>query len=120
MMVSLWAFHASVLQAQSPSGEPNLSSTLDDLARMSDTDKNLLLSTVGAETGGGFTWAKIVAWLLFGGIGFVAFMYGKSNRFFKPLIIGLVLMVYPYFISHTFWLYAIGIGLCVALYFWRD
>ncbi|MBI5416310.1 MAG: hypothetical protein HZA29_05805 [Candidatus Omnitrophica bacterium] len=60
--------------------------------------------------------AKIIAWLIFGGVGFVAFVYGKKQQSFKPLLIGLALMGYPYFVNDTFWLYAVGAGLCFLLY----
>jgi hypothetical protein len=37
----------------------------------------------------------IVAGLLFGAIGFMAFWYGRKMSLWKPLAIGLGLMVYP-------------------------
>ena len=67
-----------------------------------------------------FSVAKIFAWIIFGVIGFAVFLYGKKNKSFRPMIIGVVLMVYPYFISGTFLLYFIGIVLTAALYLWRD
>ena len=67
-----------------------------------------------------FNTAKIFAWIIFGAIGFAAFMYGKKNKSVRPLIVGLALMVYPYFISGTFFLYLIGIVLTAVLYFWRE
>jgi len=36
------------------------------------------------------------------------------------MMIGFALMVYPYFISGTFFLYLVGIALTAALYFWRE
>jgi len=36
------------------------------------------------------------------------------------MIIGVALMIYPYFISGTFFLYFVGSTLTVALYFWRE
>ncbi|MCX5702089.1 MAG: hypothetical protein NTW64_03810 [Candidatus Omnitrophica bacterium] len=67
-----------------------------------------------------FSAAKIFACIIFGAIGFAVFLYGKKNKFFRPMIIGVTLMVYPYFISGTFFLYIIGIILTAALYFWRE
>jgi len=69
---------------------------------------------------GDFSAAKIFACTIFGAIGFVVFMYGKKNKFFRPMIIGVALMAYPYFISGTFFLYFVGIALTAALYFWRE
>ena len=65
--------------------------------------------------------AEIVrAGFIFSGIGLVAFVYGKKEGSYKPLSIGIALMAYPYFLTSTFWLYAVGSGLCLLLYFWRD
>ena len=80
-----------------------------------------LLSTAGLTTsGGGFNWPNIIGGLIFGAVGFVAFVYGKKEKSAKPFIIGLILMVYPYFIANTFALYAVGIALTALLFFWRD
>jgi len=68
---------------------------------------------------GNFSPSNLFAGLIFGSIGFVAFIYGKKIASFRPMVIGIVLMVYPYFISGTLFLYLIGIVLTVALYFWR-
>jgi len=67
-----------------------------------------------------FSAAKIFAWVIFGLIGFIVFVYGKKNKLFRPLIIGIALMVYPYFISGTFFLYLVGILLTGALFLWRE
>ena len=67
-----------------------------------------------------FPWPRSSRWITFGAVGFAAFVYGKKERSFKPLVVGIALMGYPYFVNATFWLYAVGIGLCLVLYFWRD
>ena len=58
--------------------------------------------------------------ILFSAIGLGAFLYGKKGALWTPAIIGIVLMVYPYFVSETWILFAVGSGLCAALYFFRD
>jgi hypothetical protein len=63
---------------------------------------------------------QIIAGFIFGGIGFIAFVYGKRWTLWKPLALGLALMIYPYFVSDTLALYAIGTALTLALYFWRN
>ena len=68
----------------------------------------------------GFSVWGLVGGFIFSSIGFVAFMYGKKNSYFKPLIIGIALMAYTFFIRSTVALYLIGICLTAALYFWRD
>lgn len=68
----------------------------------------------------GFSVWGLVGGMLFGGVGFVAFMYGKKNSEFRPMIIGVALMVYPYFLRGTILLFLVGIGLTAALYFFRE
>ena len=63
--------------------------------------------------------AKIFAWIIFGSIGFAVFLYGKKSKLLRPMIIGIVLMAYPYFIPGTFFLYIVGIALTASLYFFR-
>jgi len=55
--------------------------------------------------------------LLFGSIGLGFFIYGKKQRAVVPLFCGLALMIYPYFISNTLALVAIGIALMALPYF---
>ncbi len=67
-----------------------------------------------------FNVAKIFAYVIFGAIGFGVFVYGKKNKLLRPMIIGIALMVYPYFFSGTLAIYLVGIALTAALYFWRE
>ena len=64
--------------------------------------------------------AYIVGALLFGIIGIAAYRYGKKAGLAAPKWIGVALMLYPYGVSETWVLYAIGAGLCVALYGYRQ
>ena len=47
---------------------------------------------------GDFSQAKIIAYIIFGTIGFGAFIYGKKNKLWRAMIVGIALMVYPYFV----------------------
>ncbi|MGE5095275.1 MAG: hypothetical protein ACM3SO_09055 [Betaproteobacteria bacterium] len=58
--------------------------------------------------------------LFFGVVGFAAFMYGRKQARFSPLLIGTALMVYPYFVSGAWLLWSIGLALCASLYVFRD
>lgn len=49
--------------------------------------------------------------LLFGSIGLGFFIYGKKQQAIVPLICGIALMVFPYFVSGTAWLVVIGLVL---------
>ena len=57
--------------------------------------------------------------MLFGIIGFAVFVYGKKQVLWRPMVIGVGLMAYPYFVSQLWLLYLIGAGLCAAVYLWR-
>jgi hypothetical protein len=57
--------------------------------------------------------------LLFGSIGLGFFMYGKKQRSPIPLVCGLALMFFPYFVANTLLLVAIGVGLMAIPYFIR-
>ena len=46
-------------------------------------------------------------------------MYGKKQKVLVPLICGLVLMIYPYFMSNVIALVVIGIALTAVPYFVR-
>ena len=75
---------------------------------------------LGTAAKGTLSAANIIAWILFGGIGFVAFSYGKKLGSWKPLVIGIALMSYPLLISNTAANYAVGILLTTALYVFRE
>ncbi len=63
--------------------------------------------------------ASLLWGLLFGSIGLGFFIYGKKQQAIVPLVCGLALMVFPYFITNTLALVVIG-GLLMALpYFFR-
>jgi hypothetical protein len=57
--------------------------------------------------------------LLFGSFGLGFFVYGKKQREVVPLVCGLALMIFPYFISNTILLVGIGVMLIVVPYFVR-
>ena len=57
--------------------------------------------------------------LVFSTVGLGFFMYGKKQKVLVPLICGLVLMIYPYFMSNAIVLVVIGIALSAVPYFVR-
>ena len=64
--------------------------------------------------------ANLFGSLLFGIIGFSVYRYGKNTDSFKRMLVGVALMVYPYFIDETWLIYAIGLGLCGSLFVIHD
>ena len=67
-----------------------------------------------------FSAANLIGGLVFGSIGFVAFIYGKRMALWKPMFIGLGLMVYPYFVSSDLILWSAGITGSASLWFVRN
>lgn len=57
--------------------------------------------------------------LLFGSFGLGFFIYGKKQRRVVPLVCGLALMGYPYFVSNSWLLVGIGVLLTAVPYFVR-
>ena len=68
----------------------------------------------------GFTFWGLMGGIIFSSVGFVAFVYGKKNSEYKPMVLGIALMVYPMLLKGTAMLYVVGIGLTAALFFFRD
>jgi len=62
----------------------------------------------------------ILGALVFGIVGYAAYRYGKKASLPIPKWIGVALMLYPYAISTTWLLYAVGAGLCLGLYLYRQ
>ncbi len=55
--------------------------------------------------------------VIFGSIGLGYFMYGKKQKMTVPLVCGLVLMIYPYFIESTTLLSVIGVVISISALF---
>lgn len=63
--------------------------------------------------------ANLLWGVVFSSIGLGFFIYGKKQQKLVPLLCGLVLMVYPYFVPATLPLVAIGVVLSAIPYFVR-
>lgn len=63
--------------------------------------------------------ASLLWGVLFGSIGLGFFIYGRKQRAVVPLVCGLALMIFPYFVSNNILLVAIGIALMAIPYFLR-
>jgi amino acid transporter len=74
----------------------------------------------GLDLGGllsGFSIYTILLAFLFGLIGLAAFRYGRKNDEPRPLILGVALMAYGYFVTNAWVSLAIGSVLTLALFF---
>lgn len=63
--------------------------------------------------------ANLLWGLLFGAIGLGFLVYARRERSPVPLVAGLALSIYPFFVSNTLWLVVIGVVLTAAPYFIR-
>jgi hypothetical protein len=62
----------------------------------------------------------IFAIIVFSIIGFAAFRAGKRDAAWKPMILGVLLMTYPYFVTNEWWLWIVGTLLTVAWFVFRE
>ncbi|MFL6203574.1 MAG: hypothetical protein ACJ76J_30775 [Thermoanaerobaculia bacterium] len=57
--------------------------------------------------------------MIFGSIGLGFFVYGKKQQAIVPLLCGLALMIFPYFVSNVIVLVVVGVALMAIPYFVR-
>ena len=62
---------------------------------------------------------QLLLGVILSSIGLGYFLYGKKQKMTVPLVAGLVLMVFPYFIESNFLLSGTGIVLSIIPYFLR-
>ena len=58
--------------------------------------------------------------MLFGSVGLGFFVYGKKQQRMIPLVAGIGLMVFPYFVTDPILIVVIGIALMALPYFYRE
>ncbi|GAA5483427.1 hypothetical protein [Haloferula sargassicola] len=63
---------------------------------------------------------QLLAGFVFGTIGWGIWRYGRSLDRWKPKVIGVALMGYPYLITNVIWLWVIGVALLVLFFFQHD
>ena len=63
--------------------------------------------------------AQLLWGLLFGSVGIGFFIYGRRQRQVVPLVCGLGLMIFPYFVTSTLALVVVGAVLMAVPYFVR-
>jgi hypothetical protein len=64
--------------------------------------------------------AALFASLVFGVIGFAAFMYGKKHAVMVPMVLGIGLMVFPYFVPDAWMIWLVGGLLTAAIWYFRE
>jgi len=63
--------------------------------------------------------AYLIGAIVFGILGYAAYRYGKKTSNATTKWLGVALMLYPYAISETWQLYAVGTALCIGVYVYR-
>ena len=63
--------------------------------------------------------ASLIWGVVFGAVGLAYFVYGKKQQMFVPLLCGIGLMVFPYFVSNTVVLLIVGSLLSAIPYLFR-
>ncbi|EEY87061.1 amino acid transport protein [Acinetobacter radioresistens] len=65
------------------------------------------------------TATQLLLGVLFSSIGLGYFLYGRKQSMTVPLVCGLILIIFPYFVENLFLLGSIGLVLAVLPYFLR-
>ena len=66
------------------------------------------------------TAAQLLWGVLFSSVGVGYFIYGKKQSSLIPLVCGIALMGYVYFISNVYLLVSVGVVIAAIPYFLRD
>ena len=64
--------------------------------------------------------AALLGSILFGAMGIGTFLYGKRMVRYKPMVIGVAHMAYPYFVPKTWLMCTIGCAPCLGLCLFQD
>lgn len=64
--------------------------------------------------------AYLLAVVLFSVIGWLAFRAGKREAQWKTMVLGMALMIYPYFVPGAWLVWGVGVLLTAALFVFRD
>ena len=59
---------------------------------------------------------SLIASFIIGSIGLVAFMYGKRQGRFPQMVVGLVMMLYPYFVPNVAIMALVAVVLLAGLW----
>lgn len=93
---------------------------MPDAQTLNEVFKAYGVSNPIGSSGGGFNWWNIMIGTIFSIVGWYAFIHGKKEKSWRPMVVGVALMVYPYFVANTFLALAMGGGLTAALFYWRE
>ena len=63
--------------------------------------------------------AQLIWGMIFGAIGLGFFVYGKKQKAVVPLLSGISLFIFPYFVTNSYLLVLVGAALMALPYFVR-
>lgn len=63
------------------------------------------------------TGSQIIWSMIFGSVGLGYFIYGKKQKAIVPLVTGIALFLFPYFISNIYILITTGVAISAVPYF---
>ncbi len=66
------------------------------------------------------TLANLIGGVIYSGIGCAALIYGKKNSNWKPMVIGGLLLLFPFFVQDAIMIYIIGTVLTISLFIFRE
>ena len=66
------------------------------------------------------TFSQLFAGIVFGSVGFVAFIYGKKQASWRPMAWGILLMAFPYLVQQAMALWVGGALILLAMYVFRE
>jgi len=64
--------------------------------------------------------AYVMGVILFSVVGMGAWLSGRRSGLPQRKWLGVALCFYPYVVSHTGWMWAVGLALCAGLFWARD
>jgi hypothetical protein len=103
-------FEARIIPEQELSARPSVEQSGHDTL----SGRMIYISADGEKRVYGLLWG-----VLFSSIGFGFFLYGKKQRSISPLVCGVALMIFPYFVANTWLLVLVGVILTALPYFVR-
>jgi len=68
----------------------------------------------------GYDPAALFLGLLFSGIGFVAYRFGRRMELIWPIVLGIALMIFPWFVHRALWVVVVGSALTLLLWVFRE
>jgi hypothetical protein len=121
MFLLALGWSTGLVMAQDGLNPGDVTAAVDFYANLAGANKDLVMSGTTVPAGGGsFSFAEILAGVLFGAIGLGGFIYGKKKALWRPMALGIALMAFPFVPMGVAVQFLVGGALTAALFFWRE